>query len=271
MKRAAMWGLAAALTASTAGAAEDALIGMWTIQGGTTEDGLGIMARIESIDQRGRATGTYCSTRPDGSIFGFELRPKGGVKTSVKNGVLKFGRSKRKYALSMNEDGTMRFDFSRKGKKSPTRTLERSEANGCLARFASVGESISHDVSADDETELVGIWAGKTNKRNLKVEIHLAHVSEDGQATGLYCWTRKDRSIVAFDVGPGAPTQTMIEDGTLKAPRGNVSFDVRPKGDDRLEFTFRKDGRKQLGAKLKRSEAKGCLTHIRMLGAAPAG
>ena len=259
--------------AGTASAAQrpDQLIGSWTIQGGTTEDGTSVQIRIERIDDRGRATGTYCATRPDGSIFGFELRPKGGVKTSLKKGVLKFSRSKRKYALSMNEDGTMLFEYSRKGKKSPTMTLERNEAAGCLERFASVGERVSHEVSEDEETELVGVWAGKTNKRNLKLEIHLAQVGASGQATGLYCWTRKDRSIVAFDVGPGAPTQTAIEDRTLKAPRGNVSYDVRPKGEDRLEFTFRKEGRKQLEAKLKRSEAKGCLTHIRMLDAASGG
>ena len=79
---------AAVVVASMAGTANgaqpDALIGAWTIQSGTTQDGTAVQIRIERIDDRGRATGTYCATRPDASIFGFELRPKGGVRTSLK-------------------------------------------------------------------------------------------------------------------------------------------------------------------------------------------
>ena len=249
----------------------EGLVGTWVSQDQAHESWKGVEIEIAGIDERGRATGVYCSTREDGSFFGFELHPKGGVKTSMKEGVLTFERHKRRYALAANEDGTMGLGFRSKDKKWPTATFERGTPAGCLTRVAPVGERISHDVSAEDETDLVGIWAGKTSKRNLEVEIHLAHVSKDGQATGLYCWTRKDRSIVAFDVGPRAPTQTVIEDGTLKAPRGDASFEVKPKGVDRLEFTFRKDGRKRLGAKLERSEAKGCLTHIRMLDSAAGG
>ena len=79
-----------------------------------------------------------------------------------------------------------------------------------------------------------------------------------------YCWTRKDRWMVAFRTGPGAPTQTVLKDGVLKAPRGNVSFDLTPQPRDRLQFTFRK-GSKARNTRLKRSDGTGCLSHIQML------
>ena len=150
------------------------------IQGGAEEGGPEIQIRIESIDERGRATGTYCSTRPDTSIFGFELRAKGGVKTSLKKGVLKFSRSKRKYALSMNEDGTMQFKFSRKGKKSPPMTMERSEANGCLKRFATAGETARHTVPEGEQSALIGVWEG-SGKNKLKIGIHVASIRRGRQ------------------------------------------------------------------------------------------
>ena len=238
------------------------LVGNWTITQETDDGPHTFQIRIENVDTKGRATGTYCSIRPDGSFFGFHLRPKGGVRTKVKDGELKFGRSKRKYALSLNDDGTLQYHFKSKT-HDLTRTLTRTEEGACLAWFARSGESFAHTVAEADADELVGVWAGKS-KRNLKIEVHVASVNETGEATALYCWTRKDRSMVAFRTGPGAPTQTVLEDGTLKAPRGNVSFDVTPQRKDRLQFTFRKGGNAR-NTRLKRSEAKGCLTHIRML------
>ena len=71
----------------------------------------------------------------------------------------------------------------------------------------------------------------------------------------------------AFDTGPGAPTQAVLDEGTLKAPRGNVSFDLTPKGMDKVQFTYRKEGQKPRHTGLKRAETNGCLARIRMRGA----
>ena len=241
----------------------DRFIGTWTIQEGTTENNLAIQIRVEHIDDRNRATGTYCSTRPDGSIFGFELRPKGGVKTSQRKGALKFARGKRKYALSMNEDGTMRFDYSHKGKKSPPMTMERSDAGGCLERFAPADETASHVMGDGEAHEFVGVWEGKA-KNKIKIGIHVASIGEDGQANALYCWTRKDGSIRAFDAGPGAAVQSMLEEGTLRAVRGRNSYELVAKGEDMVRHTYRRDGKNPQHTTLKRTQPSGCLTRIRM-------
>ena len=255
----------AASMAGTASAAQsaDQLIGSWTIQGGTTENGIAIQIRIEHIDDRGRATGTYCSTRPDDSIFGFELRPKGGVKASLRKGVLKFARSKRKYELSMNEDDTMRFEFSRKGKKSPTMTMERSEPDGCLKRFAPADETATHTVAAGGQDEFVGGWEGKA-KNKIKIGIHVASIDGDGQANALYCWTRKDGSMVMFDAGPGATVQSMVEDGKLRAERGKHSYELVTSGEDKVRHTYRRDGKNPMHTTLKRTAPSGCLARVRM-------
>ena len=60
----------------------------------------------------------------------------------------------------------------------------------------------------------------------------------------------------AFDTGPGAPTQTVLDEGTLKAPRGNVSFDLTPKGMDKVQFTYRKEGQKPRHTGLKRGRGE---------------
>ena len=255
----------AASMAGTANAAQpgaDQLIGSWTIQGGRTGNGIAIQIRIESIDDRGRATGTYCSTRTDTSIFGFELRPKGGVKTSLKDGVLKFARAQRKYALSMNDDGTMRFDYSRKGKKSPTMTMERSEADGCLKRFASSDETVAPTAAAGEQGGFVGVWEGAA--KTIKIGVRIASIGEDGQATALYCWTRKDRSMVAFDAGPDAAVQSVLEGETLRAVRGRHSYELVAKGEDRLRHTYRRDGKNPMRTTLKRTTPSGCLARVRM-------
>lgn len=251
-----------AATASAAQPSADRLIGSWTIQGGKTDDGIAVQIRIERIDDRGRATGTYCATRTDASIFGFELRPKGGVKTSLKKGALKFSRGKRKYALSINDDGTMRFEYSRKGKKSPTMTLERNEAPGCLDRFAASGETATHTVAAGEQGEFVGVWEGAAKK--LTIGIHVASIGEDGQATALYCWTRKDRSMVAFDAGPEAAVQSVLEGETLRAVRGRNSYELVAKGEDRVRHTYRRDGKNPMRTTLKRTTPSGCLARVRM-------
>ena len=254
------------ITGGVAGAAQpspDALLGTWALQGGAEEGGPEIQIRIERIDERGRATGTYCSTRPGTSIFGFELRAKGGVKTSLKRGVLKFSRSKRKYALSMNEDGTMQFKFSRKGKKSPPMTMERSEANGCLKRFATAGETARHTVPEGEQSALIGVWEG-SGKNKLKIGIHVASISEDGKASTLYCWTRKDGSMVAFDTGAGAATDSVLEEGTLRAVRGKHSYELVATGEDEVRDTYRRDGKKPQHTTLKRTAPTGCLTRVRM-------
>ena len=240
----------------------EALIGTWTIQGGKTENDLAIQIRLESIDERGRATGTYCSTRPDMSIFGFELRPKGGVKTKLKKGVLKFSRSKRKYALSMNDDGTMRFDFSRKGKKSPTMTMERNEADGCLKRFATADETATHTVADAESGEFVGVWEGAA--KGIKIGIHVASIGEDGQASALYCWTRKDGSMRAFDAGPEAAVQSVLEEGTVRAVRGRNSYELVAWGEDKVRHTYRWDGKNPMRTTLKRTTPSGCLARVRM-------
>ena len=260
--------MTAAMMTATTGAANaaqpgpEALIGTWTSQGGNTENGTAIQIRIESIDERGRATGTYCSTRPDTSVFGFELRPKGGVKASLKKGVLKFSRSKRKYALAMNDDGTTRFDFSRKGKKSPTMTMERSEADGCLTRFAASDETATHTVAAGEQGGFVGVWEGAAKK--IKIGVHVASIGEDGQATALYCWTRKDRSMVAFDAGPEAAVQSVLEGETLRAVRGRHSYELVAKGEDKVRHTYRRDGKNPMRTTLKRATPSGCLARVRM-------
>ena len=74
-------------------------------------------------------------------------------------------------------------EFSSEGKKSDPRTLERSEPSGCLARFVPVAEHAVHSVAEEDECEFVGVWKG-TTKNKLKMEIHVAEVGHDGQATG---------------------------------------------------------------------------------------
>ena len=250
-------------TANAAQPSAEALIGSWTIQDGTTEDGIGVQIRIERIDDRGRATGTYCSTRTDTSIFGFELRPKGGVKTSLKNGVLKFSRSKRKYALAMNDDGTMRFDYSRKGKKSPTMTMERSEAGGCLARFAAADETATHTVGEGEQSGFVGVWEGAAKK--IKIGVRVSSIGEDGQATALYCWTRKDGSMVAFDAGPEAAVQSVLDGATLRAVRGRHSYELVAKGEDKVRHTYRRDGKNPMRTTLKRTTPSGCLARVRML------
>ena len=191
MRYATLLGILAATVMSQAGAAQpkqDDLIGSWMMQE-QDEHGLSSGIRITSIDERGRATGTYCSTWEDGSIFGFDLRPKGGVKSTVKDGVLNFARSKRKYALSVNEDGTMLFEFSSEGKKSGPRALVRSEPSGCLARFVPAAEHAVHSVAEEDESEFVGVWKG-TTKDKLKMEIHVAEVGHDGQATAIHDHSR---------------------------------------------------------------------------------
>ena len=256
----------AASMAGTANAAQpsaDALIGSWTIQGGTTEDGIAVQIRIERIDDRGRATGTYCSTRTDASIFGFELRPKGGVKTSLKGGDLKFARGKQKYAFSVNDDGTMRFDFSRKGKKSAPMTMERSEADGCLSRFAASDETATHTVAAGEQGGFVGVWEGAAKK--MKIGVHVTSIGDNGQANGLYCFTRKDRSMVVFDVGPESTMQSALEGETLRAVRGRHSYELVAKGDDRLRYTYRRDGKNPMRTTLKRTTPSGCLARVRML------
>ena len=53
------------------------------MQGGADDSWSEIRERIESIDERGRSGGTYCTTRDDQSIFAFELRPKCEVKSKV--------------------------------------------------------------------------------------------------------------------------------------------------------------------------------------------
>ena len=257
----AMTSMAGTASAAQPGAAP--LIGSWTIQGGKTENGIAIRIRIERIDDRGRATGTYCATRTDASFFGFELRPKGGVKTSVKKGVLKFARSKRKYALSMNDDGTMRFEYSRKGKKSPPMTLERSEAPGCLKRFAAADETATHAVAGGEPGTFVGVWEGTAQK--IKIGIHVASIGEDGQATALYCWTRKDGSMVAFDAGPEAAVQSVLEEGTLRAVRGRHSYELVAKREDKVRHTYRRDGKNPMRTTLKRATPSGCLARVRML------
>ena len=263
MKPIAMGALAAMLAAATATAAEEKLIGTWAIQGGTTKDGLEIMVRIESIDERGRATGTYCSTRPNGTLFAFELRPKGAVRTSLKKGVLKFKRSKRKYELSMNEDGTMHYDFWSKGKKDSPRTMERSEVRGCLERFAAAGETATHTVADGAQEGFVGTWEG-TAKNKIKIGIHVVSIGEDGQAEALYCWIRKDGSIVAFDAGAGATVKSVLEDGRLLAVRGKHSYALVASGEDKVRHTYRRNGKNPRHTTLKRTTPTGCLTRVRL-------
>ena len=261
--------VAAGAMASLTGAASaaqpiaDPLIGSWTIQGGTTEDGIGVQIRIERIDDRGRATGTYCSTRTDASFFGFELRPKGGVKTSLKRGVLKFARGKQKYALAMNDDGTMRFEYSRKGKKWPTMTMERSETAGCLKRFAAADETATHTVGEGEAGEFAGVWEGKA-KNKIKIGIHVASIDGDGQANALHCWTRKDGSMVAFDAGPGETAHSVVEDGKLRTVRGKHSYELVTSGEDKVRHTYRKDGKNAVHTTLRRTTPSGCLTRVRM-------
>ena len=252
-----------ATTTSAAQPSADPLIGSWIIQGGKAEIGIAVQIRIERIDDRGRATGTCRAVRRDASIFGFELRPKAGVERSLKKGVLKFSRGKRQYALSMNDDGTMRFAYSRKGKKSPTMTLERNEAHGCLKRFAAADETATHAVAAGGQGDFLGVWEGKA-KHKITIGIHVASIGSDGQANALYCWTRTDGSMVAFGAGPGAAAQSVAEDGKLRAVRGKHGYELVTSGEDKVRHTYRKDGNKPAHTTLKRTTPSGCLTRVRM-------
>ena len=260
--------LAATITAPTTTHAAtldpQMLIGSWAVTVDKEDGSHTTEIRIESIDERGRAIGTYCSLWPDRAFFGFHLRPKGGVKTKIDDDQLKFGRSKRKYAFSLNDDGTLQFDFKSK-KTELTQVLTRTEGGGCLAWFAPSTETVTHTVAEDDTGELVGVWAGKTKKK-AKVELHLAGIDENGQATGLYCWTRKDKSMVAFHIGEGGATQTSLADGTLTAPLAReMRYELESRGTDKLRVTYYKEDKKKRETRLKRAEAKGCLTQIRML------
>lgn len=255
--------VAASMTGTANAAQPSALIGAWTIQGGTTEDGIGVQIRIERIDERGRATGTYCATRADASIFGFELRPKGGVKTSLKGDVLKFARGKQKYAFRLNDDGTMRFEHSNKGKKSPTMTMERSDSDGCLARFAAADETASHTVGDGEQGRFVGVWEGTAKK--MKIGVHLTSINDNGHASGLYCFTRKDRSMVVFDAGLESTMRSVLEGETLRGVRGRHTYELVANGDDRLRYNYRKDGKSKVRTTLKRTlTPSGCLARVRM-------
>ena len=264
MKRATMWMVAAALSATTVAASEEALIGSWTVHHEREQLPRQTSIRIASIDERGRATGTYCWTRPDGGTFAFRLGTKRAVKTSMQDGVLKFKRWRGKYELSLNEDGTMQLNF--KGRTTRALTFKRDEdESGCLQRVARSGEKVAHAVAEEAETELVGIWTGKGRKQR-KIEIHIAKVNDQGQATALFCWTNKDRSVGGIQAHPEGPTRTTLEDGALKMPVGvNAGIELTPKAEDRLRFRYRENGKTVETKTLKRKAAKGCLTHIRML------
>lgn len=165
--------------------------------------------------------------------------------------------------MTPTDDGTMRFDYSRKGKKSPTMTLERTEVAGCLARFAAADETATHTVADGEPGAFVGVWEGAAKK--LKIGVHVTSIGDNGQANGLYCFTRKDRSIVVFDAGPESTMQSVLEGETLRAVRGRHSYELIAKGDDRLRYTYRKDGKNPVRTTLKRTTPSGCLARVRML------
>ena len=78
---------------------------------------------------------------------------------------------------------------------------------------------MTYAIAKDAKSELVGVWEG-TAKNKIKIGIHIASIGDDGTARALYCWTRKDGSMVAFDTGPGLATKSVLEDGKLRAVRG---------------------------------------------------
>ena len=259
--------LSSGAMATAAATSEATLIGSWTVHHETDQGPRQTSVRIASIDERGRATGTYCWTQPDGAVFAFRLGTKRAVKTSMKDGVLKFKRRKSKYEVALNEDGRMRVDF--KGKSTRSHTLTRDDdESGCLGRLTYSGEKVTHAVAADAETGLVGIWTGKGGNQR-KIEIHVAKVNEQGQATAVFCWTNKDRSVGAFQASPEGPTRTTLEDGTLNMPvSANAGIELTPKAEDRLQFRYRENGKTVETKTLKRKAAKGCLTHLHMPGSA---
>ena len=141
-------------------------------------------------------------------------------------------------------------------------TLERNEAPGCLNRFAAADETATHTADAGEQGGFVGVWEGKANK--MKIGIHVTSIGENAQANGLYCFTRKDGSMVVFDAGPESTMQSVLEGEVLRAVRGRHSYELVAKGEDRLRYTYRKDGKNAVHTTLKRSTPSGCLARVRM-------
>lgn len=120
-----------------------------------------------------------------------------------------------------------------------------------------------HAIAEGDGSAFVGVWEG-TTKNKLKIGIHIASIGEDGQANALYCWTRKDGSMVAFDTGAGAATQSVLEEGTLREVRGKHSYEVVASGEDEVRHTYRRNGKNPQHTTLKRTAPTGCLTRVRI-------
>ena len=101
-------------------------------------------------------------------------------------------------------------------------------------------------------------------KDKMKIGIHVASI-DDGRATALYCWTRKDGSMRAFDAGPEAAVQGVLESETLQAVQGRHSNQLVAKGEDKVRHTYRRDGKNPMRTTLKRTTPSGCLARVRML------
>ena len=234
-RKAAIWVCAAAaMLGAHASGASKGVLGAWA---GTTEWGYRAETVIEAVADDGQVTGAMCTMWESGHIGGTAFKAPENPPAYDGLEVTALAGENLVVHAPQGAGKLMRWETyaAKRGReRTDEAVLERTAKLLCAHLFAAGARPLP-EIEGETGEDLIGYWRGYFGNGQ-GAELLVERLTQDGQAEGRWCWTRKDNGITFIrDFYPGGPAQT-----TYDRARGRLTVELQMTRHqkDREQFTL---------------------------------